>query len=673
VCQSSKIESVESVGPPGLPNGVVGPGPAVAKTTRVFGKTLRLCARHTHTTQRAGTFPMNASNFHDFLGQPPEPLHPKSWRTVCRAHKLARRTPAESHQNSLLRWIRPPTWCATDAFAACLDDDSRGLIVQLLLSLRDVATIKAFALVNRACARVVRHVLEEAQLRLQRALGVVPSVTRPPGVWVGLAGISYARSKEILWAQRTTWVHRPASILAHVSNSCELCGAPMGSRAPREGPVSLHACSACNEKHRVRFVVGLALPEGGGGTVQEAVDASAHCVKIKLYDAWGGRGSQAWIRARHMLSRKTQHRKRMLRKRGDISTTVQREQHDIEMTEPLRRFLSAVPRERFFRGTWRWPRSNEPELLKLQVEAWAELPAELPQDFTFSGLMGITETDELRRSAQAAVDRKVAMEEERSRTLAAFRKLYKEAKASRLGAAAVVCSSYFGATQLVDLCFAADALRIRALANKEVFGNIKAMREAVNLPRVEQEQAMQRLGMAARVLKDFLPSQSVSEDTPSRELYQIVIKRAGAALFHRYKDAEARLREVVDVCEKARVKVRLAHPTETTPRLALTFYAPLSDGKTRRIALLCDASSGWRGHSLLHRISNKPALTRLTNGTLKTLERIANVKADRRYTVDGVFSKKRAEARACIVQLATGGGWKEGIEQFRGASTAYGW
>ena len=81
-------------------------------------------------------FPMNASNFHDFLGQTPEPLHPKSWRTVCRAHKLARRTPAESHQNSLLRWIRPPTWCATDAFAACLDDDSRGLIVQLLLSLR---------------------------------------------------------------------------------------------------------------------------------------------------------------------------------------------------------------------------------------------------------------------------------------------------------------------------------------------------------------------------------------------------------------------------------------------------------------------------------------------------------------------------------------------------------
>ena len=656
-----------------LPNTVAGAGPTVAKTARVFGKTLRLCAGHTRTTQRAGMFPLNASNFHDFLLHAAEPLHPKPWRTVCRAHKLARRTPAESHQNSLLRWIRPPTWCATDAFTACLDDDSRGQIVKLLLLERDVATIKAFALVNRACARAVRQVLEERQLRLQRALGVVASVTRPPGVWVGLENISYARSKEILWARRTTWVHRPTSILAHVSNSCELCGAPMGARPPREGPVSLHACSACNEKYRVRFVVGLALPEGDShATVQDAVDASAHCVKIKLYDVWGGRGSEAWIRARHMLSRKTQHRKRMLRKRGDISTTVQREQHEIEMTEPLRRFLSAVPHERFFRGTWRWHRSNEPELLKLQVEAWTELPPELPQDLTFSALMGITETEELRRSAQAAVDRKVAREEERSRTLSAFRKLYKEAKASRLGAAAVVGGSYFGATQLVDLCFAADALRIRALANKEVFGGIKAMREAVNLPRVEQEKAMERLGMAARVLKDFLPSQSVAEDTPSREFYLIVIKRAGAALFHRYKDAEARLREVVDVCAKSRVKVRLAHPTETTtPRLALTFYAPFRDGKTRRIALLCDVSSGWRGHSLLQRISNKPEITRLTNGVLKTLERIANVKTDMRYTVDGVFSKKRAEARACIVQLATGGGWKEGIEQFRGASTAW--
>jgi hypothetical protein len=618
---------------------------------------------------------MNVSNFHDVLAHAAEPLHPKPWRTVCRAHKLARRTPAEPLQHSLLRWIRPPTWCVTDAFTACLDDDARGLIVQLLLSVRDVATIKAFALVNRACARVVRQVLEEAQLRLRRALSPTAPAGQPLRDAMQAAGISWDRASEMLWAHRTTWVHRPASILAHVSNSCELCGAPMGARASREGPVSLHACSACNEKHRVRFVVGLALPEGDShATVQDAVDASAHCVKIKLYDVWGGRGSQAWIRARHMLSRKTQHRKRMLRKRGDISSTVQREQHEIEMTEPLRRFLSAVPRERFFRGTWRWHRSNEPELLKLQVEAWAELPPEIPQDLTFSALMGITETDELRRSAQAAVDRKVAKEEERSRTLATFRKLYKEAKATRLGAAAVVCSNYFGATQLVDLCFAADALRIRALANKEVFGSINAMREAVNLPRVEQEKAMERLGMAARVLKDFLPSRSVSEDTPRRELYLNVIKRAGPALFHRYKDAEARLREVVAVCEEARVKVRLAHPTETTtPRLTLTLFAPLPDGKTRRIALLCDVSSAWRTHSLLQRISNKPDITRLTNGSLKTLERIANVKRDAKYTVDGVFSKKRAEARACIVQLATGGGWKEGIEQFRGASTAYGW
>ena len=156
-----------------------------------------------------------------------------------------------------------------------------------------------------------------------------------------------------------------------------------------------------------------------------------------------------------------------------------------------------------------------------------------------------------------------------------------------------------------------------------------------------------------------------------------MITRAGPALFHRYKDAEARLREVVAVFEEARVKVCLAHPTETTtPRLALTLFAPLPDGKTRRIALLCDVSSAWRTHSLLQRISNnpnKPEITRLTNGSLKTLERIANVKRDAKYTVDGVFAKKRAEARACIVQLATGGGWKEAIEQFRGASTAYGW
>jgi len=53
---------------------------------------------------------------YDFLYDP-FASQPKPWRTVCRAHKLARRKPHQERQNSLLRWIRPPAWCATDAFA----------------------------------------------------------------------------------------------------------------------------------------------------------------------------------------------------------------------------------------------------------------------------------------------------------------------------------------------------------------------------------------------------------------------------------------------------------------------------------------------------------------------------------------------------------------------------
>lgn len=608
---------------------------------------------------------MDVAKFNHLLSPCRTSNFPKIWRTVSRAEKLARRD-RESHQRSLLCWIRPHTWCTVDLFAECLVDDARGVIVQHLLSLRDAASVKAFALVSRACALTVHQVLEAIRLNLLRVLASEPCYTDMMNTF----GIRIPRDRviELMWARRTTWVHRASSVLAHVSGSCELCGAPMGSRPRREGPVSLHACSECTKKHRVRFIVGLAIPEGFT-KIEEVLDANAHCVKIKLFDVWGGRSSQAWILARHMLSRKTQYRKKMLRKRGDISATVQREKHEIEMTEPLRRFLSLVPRERFFRGTWQWHQSRDPEILKLHVEAWLQLPREIPQDLTFSALMGITETEELMQSAQAAVERKEAKDDERTITLASFRKLYKEAKDSRLDAASVVSSSYFGATQLVDLCFAADSLIIRALANREVFGSLTAMRDVVKLSRDTREDAVARLGLAARVLRSFLTSRDALEDTPRREFCLVVIKRAGAALFHNYHDAEARMREIVDVCEKSRVKARLA--SKKGDKMHLTFYAPLPDGKTRRIAMTCNVYSQWQTSKLIKQIATHPdGARRLTASMLKTLERLANFKMDR-CSKNVTLYKARAEARACIVQLATSSGWKDAIEQFRGASTDY--
>lgn len=623
---------------------------------------------------------------YDFLYDP-FTRQPKPWRTVCRAHKLARRKPNQERQNSLLRWIRPPTWCATDAFAACLDDDARGIIVQRLLCLRDAASVKAFALVNHACARAVAQVLRATQLRLQRALAGVSrwsdaTPTREAGQplrdAMQAAGIPWDRASEILWAHRTTWIHRPATVLAHVSNSCELCGAPMGSRTCREGPVSLHACSACVEKHRVRFVVGLTFPEYAC-TLDKALDASQHCVKIKLYDGWGGRGSVAWVRARFMLSRKTQHRKRMLRQRGEISSTVQREQHEIELTEPMRRFLSAVPNGRFFRGTWKFQQPNEPEMLKLQVEAWLQLPRELPQDLTFSALMGITETEELAQSAQVVVDRRLAKAHERNVTLTTFRKLYKEARETRLNVASVVCGDYFGVTQLIDVCHAANALKLRALMNKHALGNINAMRDAVSLSPDERTKALWRLDAVVRLLRAVVAEHELDEmqDTNARALCLAIARRAGDALFHHRwcSEAEARLLKIVRICMTAPLKLRLdkrQHDVEddqVSAHVVLTYYVPRADGAKDQRIRLRGRLLNWKSYAreLGDVFYDMPA--KLTPESLKRLTLWANYQPGRGQSRDCDENATNEEmclkTRAMLAQAFVGAtAWQEAVEKF---------
>ncbi len=619
-------------------------------------------------------------NAYDVMGPAPVALRPKPWRTVCRAHKLARRTPHQEHQRSLLRWIRPPAWCATDAFAECLDDDARGVIVQRLLWLRDAAAVKAFALVNHACARAVAQVLRATQLRLQRALSPTTPADQSLRDAMEAAGISWDRGSEILWAHRTTWIHRPATVLAHVSNSCELCGAPMGSRTCREGPVSLHACTACIDKHRVRFVVGLTLAEGCE-SVDEALDASRHCVKIKLYDGWGGRGSVAWVRARFMLSRKTQHRKRMLRQRGEISSTVQREEHEIELTEPLRRFLRAVPHVRFFRGTWKFRQPNEPEMLKLQVEAWLKLPRELPQDLTFSALMGITETEELAQSAQAVVDRRLAKVHERNVTLCAFRKLYKEACETRLQVTSVVCGDYFGATQLVDVCHAANALKLRALMNKHTLGNINAMRDAVGLSPDERTKALWRLGAVVRLLRAVVGGhdlKTVREDTDERTLCLAIARRAGDALFHHRwcSEAEARLLKIVRIWMTAPLKLRLdkrerdvedEQDDQVSAHVVFTYYVPRADGVTDHRIQLRGRLLNWKSYAreLGGVFCDMPA--KLTPEALKRLTLWANYQPgqNRNYDENAINEKMCLKTRAMLAQAFMGAtAWKEAIEAF---------
>ena len=429
-------------------------------------------------------------------------------------------------QHKLYKWVRPNSWCTSAAFHARLGVDALCRVVELLIGSKSVDSIKAFALVNRECAAAVRAVLEKARrqlLQAQRVLQeagkrVVRNSTTPINgtcqfrglseyaAFRGLMtewGISQLRQSHIVYGRRTARFHNSKSMLAHMADACELCGKSMSRWCfcdSGEGPASIFTCTACTGRYRVEALVTIDCDEDDfceGGAGFSDVDF----VTVTLSECNRPLIQTGTERARFMLSRKAQLRKRRLRG-SHIQLNRQLVKHTVDMTECMRRFLRSIPRCRF--QTERHQNLNHSRY-SVRVTMWLDFPPELSDIATFTELMGINETSDLRHRADAVVAHKQRRSDERRDASRAFRKIHQEAKTARdnmlIAMQGVLeASVQYDTVVLADLCHAAHAIEARSLIHRSAFTWPPAARkEALALTRSERAACLARIVTTAFV------------------------------------------------------------------------------------------------------------------------------------------------------------------------------
>jgi len=439
---------------------------------------------------------------------------PKFAATKCKNEVLCAKGERTGSQHKLFRWVRPSSWSTSAAFDATMNADALSRIVECLAASRSANAIKAFALANRECARAVRAVLEKARRQLLRAQsafqdageeavrGMTPAQEarykfynmpeyRAFRSLMEDWGISQRRQSYIVYGRRNAKFHNSKSMLAHMSDGCELCGGRMpkwSTYDSGEGAVSLFMCHPCSDRYRVAGVITLNcrpsdfFVDGGFADTDSITVKLEDCNRSHLYS-----GTE---RARFMLSRKAQMRKRRLRG-PHIKLGRQLVTHTVDMTDAMRQFLSTVPAARFT------PEVNG-ERYSLFVSMWLDFPAEMKGVPNFATLMGINETDDLRCRTNAVVAQKQYRSEERRAARRAFRQARKESKCFRQHLLSV--DRYVHTlVDIVDVCHAAHAIRVRGLLTERAFMTERPRTEALSLSRNERMAQLQRVRLVQDV------------------------------------------------------------------------------------------------------------------------------------------------------------------------------
>ena len=440
---------------------------------------------------------------------------PKFAATKCKNEVRCAKGAQTGGQHKLFRWVRPGAWSASDAFDATMNADALSKIVECLVASRSIHAIKAFALANRECACAVRAVLEKARRQLLQAQsafqkageeavrGMTPAQEarykfyQMPEYHAFRSlmddwGISQRRQSYIVYGRRNAKFHNSKSMLAHMSDGCELCGARMpkwSTYDSGEGAVSLFMCHPCSDRYRVAGVITLNCTpsdffvDGGFADTDSVTVRLEDCNRSHLYS-----GTE---RARFMLSRKAQMRKRRLRG-PHIKLGRQLVTHTVDMTDAMRQFLSTVPAARFT------PMVSG-ERYSLFVSMWIDFPGELKGVPNFATLMGINETDDLRCRTNAVVARKQSRSEERRAALHAFRQARKESKFFRQHLVSVDGVHMNTLVDVVDVCHAAHAIRVRGLLTERAFMTERPRTEALSLSRNERMAQLQRVRLVQDV------------------------------------------------------------------------------------------------------------------------------------------------------------------------------
>ena len=391
----------------------------------------------------------------------------KRWCTVCSNDK---RSSARVEQaQSLTAYMRPPTWMSQPLD---LSTDVVTMIVEALICSDDdnrVRTIKTLALVNRLCAATVTSTCDQVRGQLQKNATAL-ALARTARVWHncscanGTHGVLKPKSREevkrlheahdrhmqsvgipiarriklLLFADRT-WFHDSRSLFGHLENGCELCGNPQGRLAQigcyvfRDGPVMLAACEKCKAESCIELTL-------------EYVDDASQPFKVRI-DPTETEGNNY---ARALLSKQSAHRKRMCAKQTTRlrPANLGKRVHYVSLTEEL--------------GMCYWNSSHSMRDAPWFIDLWHTLPKGLPQEFTFSALMGVRDSDAVRDEAHRHAKRLRAVRAQAAQKRSALARLMRTHNEACQQVALVVRAGHFdGWVQAIDLCTTARAFDAR--------------------------------------------------------------------------------------------------------------------------------------------------------------------------------------------------------------------
>ena len=371
-------------------------------------------------------------------------------------------------QRSLLAYIRPPDWMSEPLD---LGTDVITMIVEVLMRSEDyhkVRAIKALALVNRLCAAAVASTLDQVRAQLQhngrecalaekaKVLRLRAETTRSEQTKTLIAearrlhkvhedymeevGIPQARAMCLAPFADRTWFHDNRSLLGHLGNACELCSSPMQPRYGTgyqfiDGPVMLIACMTCKVKGCVELDLSYA-------------DATGQMLKVRIEQE----ETVANNYARALLSKQATRLKRMRSKRATrvLPAKLGKRVHHIGVSDELS-VCYWNSDHRMAHGPW-------------YLELWHTLPKGLPQGMTFGALMGVRNSDEVRKEAQEHALLLRARRKDAAQKRSALSKLLRTYMGQRDAVNDVVLAGTFeGWVQAIELCSTARAFEVRWL------------------------------------------------------------------------------------------------------------------------------------------------------------------------------------------------------------------
>ena len=331
-------------------------------------------------------------------------------RSLCRSEQETTRQPPSRGQGRLIRHnIRPSRWTA---WSFDLDEDVLMLVANALMLCGkgvNARSLRALAMVNRACAKGVRAALNLARKKLEgyrlRYLAAQEKADLennngsrgPPEYEERLeasiefkearesftiamysVGIPRERLDKILFNASRTFFQDNLSLLGHLGDGCELCGAAQSGRPWRGTYIGIHACRACQADHRVRFQVSWPPDEKG---------------KVRLAILKAATVGNTYASA--MLSRRAAHKRRMTSSRSLANRPIRlsKRVHYVECTDPLLCLVMG-----WLKHTQHYHGANYDGTALANIELWHALPKDFERH-TFSSVLELCEHGEDRERA----------------------------------------------------------------------------------------------------------------------------------------------------------------------------------------------------------------------------------------------------------------------------------